>query len=257
METYRDDVQENLLKVLDLAQPTINDLIERHIQNMLKQKHPHICSKFEIECYEIAVVSDLVRAFSRYIIKTDEVTVKSFSVGNSGTITIDCIIERSGIKYPMTTEMIYAGGYNIQQLHYRYISHTKLSANVNKDAIALLQVRRNKLTKKQKISEDIEYTERWYKRDVDNFNKLKSMSFDEVIKNSYLGEHERTYENLSDGGKENFHFNQKEYEDYLNNLKNEIWESHLLKIKDSVLKENTKEYEKQILRHNTKLKALE
>jgi len=261
MTTYRDDVQENLLKVLDLAQPTIDELVEKHIEYMLNQKYPHVCSKFDIECYRIAVVSDLVRAFSRYIKSSDKVDVKSFRVGNGGAITIDCIVIRDDEKHNMSTEMIYAGGYNIQQLHYRYISHTGLTASENKTAIELLQIRRNKLTKLQKANEDIEYTNNWYKRDVDNFNKLKSMSFDEVIENSYLGKtyggKPNTYENLSDGGKENFHFNKIEFDAYLDNLKDEVWKSHLNKIKDSVLKEKTKEYEKQMLRHNTKLKALE
>jgi len=255
MTTYRDDIQNNLLMVLDLAQPTINELTDQYVEKMLNQKHPHICTEFEIECYRIGVVSDLVRAFSRYIKSTDNVDVKSFSTGKGGVITIDCVITRNEIKHNMLTEMIYAGGYNIQQLHYRYISHTDLSASENKNAIQLLQERRNRLTKLQKVNEDIEYTNNWYKRDVDNFNKLKSMSFDEVIENSYLGEN-HTYSELSDGGKENFHFNPKEYEVYLNNLKDEIWQSHLNKIKDSILKEKTKEYEKQMLRHNTKLKAL-
>ena len=260
MTTYRDDIQNNLLMVLDLAQPTINELTDQYVEKMLNQKHPHICTEFEIECYRIGVVSDLVRAFSRYIKSTDNVDVKSFSTGKGGVITIDCVITRNEIKHNMLTEMIYAGGYNIQQLHYRYISHTDLPASENKDAIQLLQERRNRLTKLQKVNEDIEYTNNWYKRDVDNFNKLKSMSFDEVIENSYVSKtysgEPNTYENLSDGGKENFHFSPKEYEVYLNNLKAEIWQSHLNKIKDSILKEKTKEYEKQMLRHNTKLKTL-
>jgi len=77
-----------------------------------------------IEDYEYALVSDFIRALARYIKTTDSLI--SFEVTNAVPVTLSGEIEREGQRFTFDTDIIPAGGYNIQRFHYRYITKTEL-----------------------------------------------------------------------------------------------------------------------------------
>lgn len=74
----------------------------------------------------LSLVYDLVRALEVYILPGDEIVRMRYSGSPKGSIVISGIIDRGGVEHDITTEVIYAGGYNIQKLHYRYITKTTL-----------------------------------------------------------------------------------------------------------------------------------
>lgn len=244
-------VQTNFSTLMAEAQPFIDQRVEEYVSYMKSTGRP--ADAFDIKYYKIGITIDMVKAFARYIKQTDKVIVNEFSMARNGSISVYLNVERSGEVYSMLTEAIIAGGYNIQCAHYRYITHTCLPSRDSKDAISLLQAERNRMTKEQRILEDMKYAKQIHLRDLLEHGRLIAMTPTEV-----LTEHEYDkytgYDGLNDGGKKNFNYSRLEFEIWLRAQKEKTWKSHLNYI--TPVKEINKTYERTMKRLNTRLNNL-
>lgn len=87
--------------------------------------------------YLITNFGKLFSAVSKYI-KSEDILLNSTYRSTPKGFTISCKVSRDSQEYYFDTDCIYAGGYNIQCLHFRYIVKTKLpfiSNGINDNSI--------------------------------------------------------------------------------------------------------------------------
>jgi hypothetical protein len=155
----------SLLKEEETKNPLINrllvalkPLIDNIIKNT-KKKYENDGMRFsEYDAYvtELTLKFDMVKALEKYTQPTDKMSNVKVSNSNKGSFQIDCIIERDGNKYPFNTEVIYAGGYNIQKLHFRYLTKTTVPYTGQSVETQKLKAELVKLSKGEKLQNEIE-----------------------------------------------------------------------------------------------------
>lgn len=243
----------NLQSVLEIAKPKIDEMLSKFVANQLK-KNKHF-RPFDAEMYELGITIDLMKAFGKYVKPTDVVSNVRIDT-SKGVIIIDCDVTRDGYTHILTTEMIYAGGYNIQCLHYRYISHTDLRSNENNTAADALIAKRVKLTKTEQINQSIECEMSRYNRLMSEFNALKVMTVGQVIARSYLAPYLKIkYIDLSETGQRNYETAEK-YDAEMNKQKEEVLTYHANSVCEKRLKCINKEHEKNMTKLQNKLNSL-
>ena len=82
-------------------------------------EHVQKLTKIELE-YDMTV------AVEKYTLPTDVLIRLNKAKTRKGSLVIEAIIGRDEKEYFFSTEVIIAGGYNIQRLHYRYLTNTTL-----------------------------------------------------------------------------------------------------------------------------------
>jgi hypothetical protein len=140
------------------AQPFIAELIEKQKELVLKETLEITgvatpMSEFAIEQYEIGLIFKMVQSFNKYLKTTDILT--DVTIKNVGLFEISAIVIRDDKKYSFITELIPAGGYNIQEFHYRYITKTNLPESRENSAIDNLKSKLSVFKKIQTIDIDI------------------------------------------------------------------------------------------------------
>ena len=219
-----------LKEILEKAKPFQKELTERWVKKV-KEKGEINLSDWDIEMYEFMLVMDLTKAIGNYLEKTDSIKDLKFSKDQS-SIVISCLVIRNGEEYKFQTEVIVAGGYNIQQLHLRYIVHTKLPNKRTNPEYEKLNEQYKKMTKAQKIQEQIYNAKLYiakYEVKVNEAKENSKLSDSEVEKLSrkYKPDSWRTNDTswemiVERGADKNFDYSkekylqsQKEYKDYL------------------------------------------
>jgi len=250
---------EHILKTL---KPELDRMIQTSIEHIEKeQKHP--VSKFEAEWIRLSLIYDMTRALEHYTLPTDTLKKLSTQRSSKGSLTIDAVIERNGDEYPFYTEVIFAGGYNIQRLHYRYLTKTRLPQTRNDTLTKQLKAKLQKLSKGERLQKDITEQEKQIERITDEMevNKTKSdKDIIEIIRNSKdTGWMFKKWEDISDEAPIKSHPKHKktkqEFEaDQLDHLKNRViqWKKHNISYKD----ERIKSLEKSIGKMKIKLNSL-
>ena len=147
--------------LLQLETP-LNEITQRIIAQQKREYLEKIGKEMNITPWmegmiRLSLVIDLMKALQNYILPTDKLEGFVWNEGPKG-IEIKMNISRDGdienIQY-LQTEAIYAGGYNIQRLHLRYLTKTKMS-RVNGQLATEYQNQYNKLSKVQKLEVEIE-----------------------------------------------------------------------------------------------------
>lgn len=111
--------------------------------------------KYDTEYHRLVITWNLVKSVNKYTLPTDELVEVVADWARGAKVTISGRIARGGISYRFETEVIIAGGYNIQCAHYRYLTHTKLPQTGGSEAADIFKAKLSKLTKAQKLAADL------------------------------------------------------------------------------------------------------
>jgi hypothetical protein len=147
--------QSNIVNViLDALEPTIVEMVAATETWFVKTFNQEF-TKFDREMARLNLIFDMVKAVETYTQPTDSLLSLNVSKSAKGNIEINAQIHRNGNTYAFSTEAIYAGGHNIQRLHYRYITKT----NIPKTGVSQLTKEYSdkikKMSKAEKLNNDI------------------------------------------------------------------------------------------------------
>ena len=178
--------------LLQLETP-LNEITQRIIAQQKREYLEKIGKEMNITPWmermiRLSLVIDLMKALQNYILPTDKLEGFVWNEGPKG-IEIKMNISRDGdienIQY-LETEAIYAGGYNIQRLHLRYLTKTKMS-RVNGQLATEYQNQYKKLSKIEKLEKEIENFQNRITEYQTRIDELTPMSKEELIVE--LGKH--------------------------------------------------------------------
>jgi hypothetical protein len=143
--------------ILNSTQPLINGLIKKYKEE--KEKEGGKWTKFDTEYTTLNLQFDLIKAIEKYTKPTDKLVSTNIYGSKKGALTVSAKIERDGTTYQFNTEAIYAGGYNIQQLHFRYITKTNLPQTGNSTETQRVKAELNKMSKGDKLQKEIQFNQ--------------------------------------------------------------------------------------------------
>jgi hypothetical protein len=145
-------------EIITIVTPLAKEIAQRQLAFMqtIAQRNNQVftITEFAIESAELGAVVDLFKAVGRYLKTTDTlVSMKAFS-GTTG-VEIIATIGRDGNEYKFNTDGIWAGGYNIQREHVRYIVKTDLPKAGDKEFAKQIIDAQKKMTKIEKLQNEI------------------------------------------------------------------------------------------------------
>lgn len=183
LKEIKGSIIDNLITQVD---PTVKQMVQAAKEEALKKDEKF--TKLDEEYYYLALLADMIRSFEQYTLPTDKLV--SFEIRGSvkGTLTISAIIERDGQEYPLRTEVIYAGGSNIQRLHYRYLTKTKLPKQPSTPETDAIKAKLKGMSKVQKYQAEIKGFEERIKEKEEKLAIANSMKSDDDIK-KYIFSH--------------------------------------------------------------------
>jgi hypothetical protein len=167
-------------EVLSKIEPTIERMLEQ-TRAWYKEKFEQDMTEYDEKMYRLTITYNLIRSFEIYALPTDTLQSLTSSGAANGTITLYATIQRGETTYPFETDVIYAGGYNIQRLHYRYITKTKLPRE-GKELIAKeYSDKIKKLSKAEKLNAEILSIEARIKANTDRAQNASSLTDDQIL----------------------------------------------------------------------------
>jgi len=177
--------QDNIVNViLDALEPTIVEMVaatEKWFVETFKQEF----TKYDREMARINLTYDMVKSIEMYTLPTDSLLSMNVRKSAKGNIEIASQIQRGETTYSFATEAIYAGGHNIQRLHYRYIVKTSLPKTGATEIAKEYSEKIKKMSKIEKISKEIRDYEIRIKKtseDADTNSKLTDAEIIQTIK---------------------------------------------------------------------------
>jgi GNAT superfamily N-acetyltransferase len=156
-------------KLLKDLQPKINELIEKQKELVIKEStkifgEPRPMTELDVQFYEAGLIFKMVQSFNKYLKNTDE--LYDVSIDKRGDLfEVNGKVKRDGRTYKFSTELISAGGYNIQEYHYRYIIKTDLPSSNENSAVENIKAKMGVLKKIRTIDEDIERYSKYISND--------------------------------------------------------------------------------------------
>ena len=173
-------------QVLDALEPTLLDMVER-IKNQIlrmyaKKDINYTFTPWEEENIKLGLTIDMLKSFEKNTEPTDKLVTIQPRSGSKG-IEIYATVERDGQTYDYYTEAIGAGGYNIQSFHYRYLTKTKLpNARVKSTLAAEYIEKQKKMTKAQKLNNEIKNIERDIEKIDAGFAEIANITDEQIAK---------------------------------------------------------------------------
>jgi len=215
--------------------------------------------------YELILVIKLYEALGNYLNDSDLAENISVTSTQKG-ISIYCNIIRDGKSYKFETDVISAGGYNIQSYHYRYIIKTQLPKNKKNILVEpyLKKIKALKGIEKLDTERDLYYNYiNQRKESINETKRREALSIVDLEKEARLENPDVfrgidvTWETIVERGadknyesKAAFLKSKNEYKDFvLNSYKYKKGQVH-------VLESNIKEFNKKISKVNEKIDVL-
>lgn len=239
-------------RLLVELKPLIADIIEDTKQRY--KKDDRVFSEYDAHYTEIVLKYDMVKALEKYTLPTDKMSDVVVKNSSKGAFQIRCIVERDGNKYPFNTEVIYAGGYNIQKLHFRYLTKTTLPFTGQSVETQKLKAELAKMSKGEKLQKDIERLKKRIElnqKEIDVNSKFNDKQIldkvnagDNIVGKPYVWP---SWKELSDTAKQNYnndetYFNQRKKESEEGSV--EFWKKKNIIWKQQDIETSKKEIEK-------------
>jgi hypothetical protein len=245
--------------LLEKLEPTIKELVDKQ-KPKFEELFKKPMDKTDEEMARLNLIYKLLFAIESYTLPTDKL-VKINNIGSDkGYLTINVVIDRDGQEYNLSTEVIGAGGYNIQDYHYRYLTNTKLPKKGGLEESKKIDKKIKSLTNIQKLEKEIE----GFKNRIEKFKELipkyEKYSDNQVlddIQEDRKREAERTgrpiYETPSweeivrRGADANYNYSEEEFNSYnQKNISDSIdrWRNSNIRMKKAYLKDNEKTLKK-------------
>jgi hypothetical protein len=232
-----------MIKLVDLLRESQVELIQsknKLIQAVLKELAPLIQSTvektekhyldkgekftdYDRKLAQLQLQFDLVKSLEKYT-KPDDKVLKMDTKSSRGAIEVFATVERDGKSHVFTTQVIYAGGYNIQKLHFRYLTDTNLPKTGEDAETKRIKQEIAKLSKTEKIYAEIERYEGRIRNAEDKLTASSGISDNEILdiisqpdygktpetRGGY-GFQRRNWEDLSPSARNNFNNDENKY----------------------------------------------
>jgi len=243
--------KENINKMISSTVKSLQDQYD-------KEGNLKIVSASEAEYIRLGIISDMSIALSKYIKPTDKLIEAKSSNFINNLMTVNITINRDGENIPLRTDVIFAGGYNIQKLHYRYITKTKLPLLSNDDVKKAYKEKIAKLTKAEKILSEIDYFQKLIDKESFKIEESKTITESEILnRNKYYSDSltKVTWSDIVNRGADaNFDYKEENFlksqEEFKQNIIDRYWKSI------SFSKTHIVDLMKSKVKNEQKLKAL-
>lgn len=243
-------------KLMEVAKPLVDKVISE-AKKKAEEKLDRF-TEYDEEMIDLSLKFDLINALSKYIDKKDSLVSATLLNSVKGSFELNGIISRDGKEYGFNTDVIYAGGYNIQRLHYRYLVKTNLPKVSSSTAATSISEKIKKLNKEERVREDINRYEGLVIKTRSRVEEAEGMSDEDILdKHEYYREFSRnTWQDMIDrGADKNFDNDESKYNTYLKNFRDDV----IKQFKHSritVDKNRIKEFEKEVKKLEGKLKSI-
>jgi len=162
--------------VITLCKPKFQEIVRRINDDLLSKKE-NVLTEKQVETIFVSCTYNLVKSMYNYIEKTDTLFFADTAYVRTGFV-LTAMVVRDGQSFDLNTNVIVAGGYNVQCAHYRYITKTQLPRIRNSTA----------LTPIQKIMKNISEAKRIEKKIQENLNQI------DKILNVYIPKSQAEYQ---------------------------------------------------------------
>ena len=174
--------QNNIVNViLDSLEPTIVEMLAA-TEKWFVEKFNQEFTKYDRELARINLTYDMVKSIEMYTLPTDSLISMNVRKSVKGNIQIDAQIQRGENTYSFATEAIYAGGHNIQRLHYRYIVKTKIPGTGANTIAKEYADKIKKMSKLEKLNKEINSYELRIKRSEERVETNSKVTDEEILK---------------------------------------------------------------------------
>jgi hypothetical protein len=181
-EFINESKQSNIVNViLDSLEPTIVEMLaatEKWFVDTFKQEF----TKYDREMARINLTYDMVKSIEMYTMPSDSLISMNVRKSVKGNIQIDAQIQRGETTYSFLTEAIYAGGHNIQVLHYRYIVKTNLPKTGATEITKEYADKIKKMSKLEKLNKEINSYEIRIKNAEEKVETNSKVTDEEILK---------------------------------------------------------------------------
>jgi len=164
--------------VLEELTPLIESTVEKTEKHYLDKGERF--SDYDRKMTQLQLQFDLVKSLEKYT-KPDDRVLKMDARPSRGAIEVFATVERDGQSYVFSTQVIYAGGYNIQKLHFRYLTDTNLPQTGQDTETKRIKQEIAKLTKTEKIYAEIERYEDRIRNAEAKLDASSGLSDEEIL----------------------------------------------------------------------------
>lgn len=204
-------------EVLTQLEPKIVQMLDA-AKDWYKEKTGQPMDDYDETLYRLSITRDLVYSFETYTAPDDKLISLTARGSAKGSIRIEAKIQRGDNTYPFETDVIYAGGYNIQRLHFRYITKTTLPRIGDFTMTRQLDAQLKGLSKAEKVKEQIEQQRALINTNLAKIAQNSAYTDEQIIEIVKADKNERfmewpTWEELGDrGAQKNYNNDRESYE---------------------------------------------